>query len=199
MHKILLLLSVLTLASFSGDTLIPVTTTPQSVKSPSGFYLGGGLGTFVLDDGVTAEELSANTALLIAGYQYNAYLSLEARYYRSIGDEMDYDAGERVSPDASYESTFTHMAAFLKLGYTYGDFSPYLLLGYGTLKLTNIAGADREESAMQYGVGVGYQVTDDFSLFVDWVRAYDDKGFDGRAIQDDLTMDLITAGVIYRF
>ncbi len=185
--------------AFAGDALTPVETTPLSVRSDSGFYLGAGVGTFTLTDDVTSEELTANTTLLIAGYQYNTYLSFEARYYRSLNDEIDYDAGDRTSPDSTYESTFTNRAAFVKLGYDYGDFSPYLLLGYGTLKLTNITGADREESAVQYGVGASYAVTTEWSLFVDWVRAYDDKGFDGRAMQDDLTIDLITAGVTYRF
>ncbi len=199
MQKLLLLSTLFIYYAFAGETLTPVLTTPITVAQYNNIYIAGGVGTFSLDDAVTSETLSANTALLIAGYRFNAYLSLEARYYRSMGGEIEYDGGGRASPDTTYDSTFTDLSAFLKLGYPSGDFTPYLLLGYGKLKLTDIAGGDREESAVQYGVGASYRVTEQVSLFVDWVRAYDDRGFDGRAKQDDLSVDLFSVGVIYRF
>ena len=74
-----------------------------------------------------------------------------------------------------------------------------MLWGYGVLKLTNIEGGDREERTMQYGIGIRYRTTEHLSIFVDWVRAYDDKGFDGRATHDAISVDLVSMGVSYRF
>ena len=91
------------------------------------------------------------------------------------------------------------MALYLKPGYQLGNYHPYLLLGYGQTTLTNLAGRDRKESSFQYGVGMDIDMSAHTSLQVDYVMAYDDDNFDGRAMRDDITIDMVTFGINYHF
>ena len=184
---------------YAGDSMIPATVAPAEISPSTGYYMEGALGSFSLDDKVTSEELSAKTWMLGAGVAFSPYISLEARYYRGLDNQIDLDSGTSSIPNKVYNSTLTNLSIFAKLGYPVGRWTPYVLWGYGSLKLTNIEGGDRKEHAMQYGVGVRYRTTEHLSFFVDWVRAYDNKGFDGRAKNDDLTVDLVSFGLQYRF
>ena len=197
--KTILLNLLAILAISAGNTNIPTDTKPIAVSAlDHSFYMGLGVSAFVLEDGTTAEELSANTVLAIIGYNYNQYIAIEGRYYSSFGD-IEYSAGDTQSPDAVYDSEFTNKALFLKVTYPANDIRFYALLGYGELVLTNIAGGDRIERSLQYGVGVSYRVSENIDVFVDWVHAYDDKGFDARAKNDDISVDLLSTGMRYRF
>ncbi len=184
---------------YAGEVMIPATVASVEVSSPVEYYVEGALGSFSLEDKVTSEELSVKTGMLGAGIAFSPYIALEARYYRGIGNQIDFDSGATSSPDKVYDSTFTNLSVFAKFSYPAGRWTPYVLWGYGSLKLTNIEGGDREERAMQYGVGVRYKTTEHLSVFVDWVRTYDDKGFDGRAKNDDISIDLVSVGITYRF
>ena len=198
-HKFILILCLTTYSLFAGDYHALAETEPIKVPiDDSSFYIGAGVSSFVLDDDTTAEELSTNTSLVIVGYSYNPYIAIEGRYYKGLGD-IDYSAGDTQSPDAVYDSDFSNIALFLKASYPVSDMQVYALLGYGQLELTNIAGSDRVEKSLQYGLGMSYKVSDNVELFTDWLRAYDDKGFDGRAKNDDISIDLVSMGVTYKF
>lgn len=202
LQTVLLFALAVTLPGYAGDTGKNTATPDSEVLSvepeSTNVYMGLGGSSFVLHDDVTEEELTANTLLLTVGYQLNPYFALEGRYYQSFGD-IEYDSGDRPSPNTTYDSTFTNVALFVKASYSFEKWKPYLLLGYGKLKLTNYLGANREESALQYGLGVDYKITKNLTFFVDWVRAYDSKGFGGRAKNDDLTIDLVSSGLRYTF
>jgi len=84
-----------------------------------------------------------------------------------------------------------------------GDLVIYGLLGYGQVKLTNIplsaGSADRAESGFQWGAGMKYNVSENISVFADYVRFYDDTGFDYRATTANVVSDAWTLGVSYSF
>ncbi len=184
---------------YAGEVRIPAVVAPVEVTSSVKYDIAGALGSFWLDDKVTSEALRVKTGMLGVGVAFSPYLALEARYYRSLGAQINLDSGTTSSPDKTYDSTFTNLSLFAKLSYPSGRWTPYVLWGYGALKLTNIEGGDRKERTMQYGVGIRYRTTAHLSVFVDWVRAYDDKGFDGRATHDMISVDLVSMGISYRF
>ena len=52
---------------------------------------------------------------------------------------------------------------------------------------------------MEYGVGVAYRVTQKVSIFAEYIRVYNHKGFDGRSKADKLRAGNATIGIIYHF
>ena len=169
-----------------------------NITKNKGFYLGLGVGRFVMENYYIAEQMSANTASFDGGYRFNKYLDLEARYTAGVRD-VHYKGYNLGTPNRKVSSKFTNMALYLKPGYQLGNYRPYLLLGYGQSKLTNLAGRDRKESSFQYGVGMDIDMDIHTSLQIDYVMAYDDDNFDGRAMRDDITIDMVTFGINYHF
>jgi len=177
---------------------IPPVEIPVEVKN---FYIGVGASAMsMLNDG-TDEEFTATGATVIAGYIYNEYIAIEARYSQSLTD-VKYDGGTTATADNdNYPTDFTNAGVYLKPSYPIGDVSPYLLLGYGEVGLTNlpIGGSDRAESGFQWGVGVSYSVSDCIELFADYMTLYDGTGFNHLATLSDHKATLATFGVAYKF
>ena len=204
------IVSVLALSgvSFAGGNIMmveePIAVVPVVVDESS-FYVGLGFSSMRLNNDLTDEEFSANAMMLQAGYQYNRYLAIEGRYTFHVGD-VEYEHGTTINPDYSdYPTDFENVAVYLKPMYPIDDFSVYALLGYGEVGLTNIplggAGisADRAEGGFQWGLGAGYNVNESIAVFVDYVRMYDDIGFDKRAQSADIVADAWTFGISYKF
>jgi len=204
------IVSVLALSgvSFAGGDIVMVeelvAVTPVVVDESS-FYVGVGFSGMRLNNDLTDEKFSANAVMLQAGYQYNHYLAIEGRYTFHVGD-VEYKHGTTINLNYSdYPTDFENVALYLKPMYPIDDFSVYALLGYGEVGLTNIplggAGisADRAESGFQWGLGAGYAFSEDISVFVDYVRMYDDTGFDKRAQDANIVADAWTFGISYKF
>ena len=210
MRKLTLsLISLLSLNSMliaGGDVVeIVEAEATEVITSESGFYLGLGVSRMALNNDYSGEEFSVTGLMLQAGYQYNRYLALEGRYSFDISD-VQYDHGNVLQADIdNYPGNFSNLAAYVKGMYPIGDFRPYLLIGYGEVALTNIPlggpgiSADRAESGFQWGLGADYKFTESVSVFIDYLRAYDGNGFDGRAVDVDVSSDMWTLGVSYRF
>ena len=199
--NVLSLVSVLALSgvSFAGGDIAPVEPvieTPMVVEQ-SPFYLGIGIGDASVNDDDTSEEFSATTLMLQAGYVYNEYIALEGRY--TFGLDMDYSPGTTNSLNSDYDGDFSSWGLYVKPMYPIGNFSLYALLGYGGVMLDDIAGGDAYESGFQWGLGAGYAMSENYTVFVDYVSLYDDTGFDYRARLDDIDSDTWTFGVSYRF
>jgi len=182
---------------------IPVVVEPHT--DTSAFYVGLGVSKMSLRNEFSDEEFSSLAVMLQIGYQINEYLAVEGRYTRNVGD-LEYDHGKTANPNYDdYPADFSNMGIYLKPMYGADSFNVYALLGYGQTELTNIPlggvgiSADRAESGFQWGLGASYDVTESTSLFVDYVRLYDDKGFDFRASNSDIVSDAWTLGVSYRF
>ncbi len=198
--------------AFAGGDVEPVIeaplvedTTISSYFQSSNFYIGLGGSNLKLKNDHTNESFKAKGLMLQAGYSINSYLTLEARYAHHVGDvEYDHGSDHRVNAGADikdYSTDFTNIALYLKPSYSYEKVTLYGLLGYGEVELTNIplGGVDRAEDGFQWGVGVAYEVYENLSLFVDYVRLYDDKGFNYRATNSNIKVDALTVGMSYRF
>lgn len=204
------IMSVLALSSVSfagGDITIaeePEVIVPVEIDE-SHFYFGVGLSSMYLKNDLSDEEFSAKGVMLQAGYQYNNYIAIEGRYTMDVGD-VEYDHGNTINPDFSdYPTDFSNVAIYLKPMYSIDNFTIYGLLGYGEVGLTNIPlggvgiSADRAESGFQWGLGFDYQLGQNVSVFLDYVRMYDDIGFDKRAQNADIVADAWTLGISYKF
>ncbi len=198
--SILSLVSVLALSSclIAGGDVAPI---EEPVVIPvidnSVFYIGLGFGNATVNDDFTSEEISANTMMLQAGYQYNEYIALEGRY--TFGFSTDYNAGDLTGLADNYNGDFSSWGIYVKPMYPIGDFSVYALLGYGGVMLTDLSGGDAYESGFQWGLGAQYTVTENILIFADYVSLYNDTGFDYTAQLDDVDSDTWTLGVSYKF
>jgi len=193
------LLISMSLMTFLQAGSLPNTTPmsePISIKSINylnNFYLGVGYTQFKTFTPI--EHLHANSATLIAGYHINDYLSVETRYTKSIED-LSYKSTIKTT---DIDSTYSNLAIFTKFSYQIDDFKPYLLLGYGKNRITKLANITRIENSIEYGTGLEYKLNSNFSINLDYIRAYNKKGFDGRARNQKVKINLITASITYNF
>ncbi len=180
MKKIALsIVTALTMTSvaFAGGDIAPVepeVSVPEVVSTPGSFYAGLGY-SYVTVDYTTGDD-SADSALLLAGYNFNDYIGVEGRYTFENSDNV------------------SNAAIYLKGMYPVGQFGLYALLGYGQTDIDTLS-----ESGFQWGIGANYALTDNIGLFVDYVRMYDDTGFDGELPRQDVTVDAVSVGATYKF
>lgn len=202
--SVLSLVSIMALSGLAyagGDmttAVEPVIEIPEVVEDVSGFYIGLGFGEVSVNDDYSSEEIGATTMTLQAGYQYNAYLAVEGRYAFNLGS-VDYDAGIFTGLDVDFDGDVYSWGIYAKPMYSFDSLTLYGLLGYGEIILEDLDGGDSTEGGFQWGAGVSYAFTEEISLFVDYVMLYDDKGFDNRAVNEDIDADTWTVGVSYKF
>ena len=168
--SILSLVSILALSglAYAGGDVAPVVEEPIVVmEDNSAFYLGLGFGTAAVNDDFTSEEISANTVMLQAGYQYNEYVAVEGRY--TFGFGTDYDAGNLAGLATEYDGDFSSWGLYVKPKYPIGDISLYALLGYGGIILDDLMDGDAVEHGFHWGLGARYSFTKEVSVFADYV------------------------------
>lgn len=168
------------------------------LSKSSGFYIGFGVGNFKLKDSYTKERLTSTTATIIVGYDFNKYISLEGRFVRSLHN-LDYSKKATTALSSRVNSTFSNFAIYGKIGYQLNNIKPYILIGYGENRVTNLAAITRQESGVQYGVGISYKFNNHWKIFTDYIQNYNDKGFDGRAKLDSIKIHTLTVGINYHF
>lgn len=199
MKKILISLVTASAVLVAGGDITPVepvVETPVIVEQ-SPFYLGLGVGQAKVNNDYSSEEFTSTTLMLQAGYQFNDYVALEGRY--TFGFNTDYDPGNTNSLSSAYEGDMSNWGIYVKPMYPIGDFTLYALLGYGGVMLDDLVTGDAYEAGFQWGLGAGYALNENYTIFVDYVSLYDDTGFDYRAKLDDIDSDTWTFGVSYRF
>jgi len=196
---ILSLVSILALSGvlYAGGDIEPIEEVFVPDVDNSAFYIGLGFGSASVNDNFTSEEISNNTVMLQAGYQYNEYVAVEGRYI--FGFSTDYDPGTTGNSPDDYDGDFSSWGLYVKPMYPIGDFTLYALLGYGGVMLDSLVLGDAYESGFQWGLGAGYTFTDNISVFVDYVSLYDDTGFDYRAEDREIDSDTWTIDVSYKF
>jgi opacity protein-like surface antigen len=177
-----------------GKEIAPVSSDTIAIEDDGGFYVGGAYAHFGLYNTDAHENLTAKALTLIAGYEINRYLSIEGRYTQS--SDVTYHKDKQTKPLTSH---YTDTALYAKIGYPMGSIAPYALIGYGRNTITNLIGSDRTENSIHYGAGLTIKATESLSLFADYVRAYQGKGFDGRATTEHQHINLLSAGIIYKF
>jgi len=183
------------LAQAGGD-LIESEPIPMVIDY-SALYMGAGIGQGFVNNEHSSEEMKSTTLMLHAGYKHNQYIALEGRY--SFGLNMDYDPGLTANSPHDYNGDFSAWGVYVKPMYPIGDFSLYALIGYGGVSLDGLEFADAYEDGFQWGVGASYAFYESFVVFVDYVKLYDDEGFDYRAESEDVDADTWNLGVNYTF
>lgn len=172
--SIVALLAMNTFTFAGGDFTTPVepeVTIPEVDESTGSFYVGAGYSYMNLD---AVTEHDGDEVLLLAGYNFNEYIGVEARY-------------------AGLTDCLANTAIYVKPMYPIDDAKVYALLGYGETTYDNGV-VDNSESGFQWGLGANYAVTENIGLFADYTNLYDDT-FAGV----DSTVDAINVGVTYTF
>ncbi|BAF72801.1 outer membrane beta-barrel protein [Sulfurovum sp. NBC37-1] len=183
-----------------------------SSVAPFKFYVGAGtiynrtysVDSGWFDDGIATQDETGGISL-IAGYQFNDYLALETRITTTF-----------------YERNYADLTAysmFLKPQYPVTDtFSVYGLLGFGKVKVEGSKGDSfpgahtdmigktiLDDTQFQWGIGVSYNVTDNFSIFADYTSLANDADIDSTlysydpAVYHKLSVDGVTVGLLYSF
>lgn len=226
-----------TFASAGGD-IAPVEPVAEIIAPvvDSGFYVGiaYSAANFTSDyvgqvnvndswEGTYEEDYDA--IMLQAGYKINKYFAVEGRYWESTGDaswsETANDgqhtgngAGSWKAEGTDSDAEFTAWGLYVKPMYPVTeDFDVYALLGYGNNTLSYDGVDDLDENGFQWGLGASYDLTDDFSLFADYVQMHSDEitattnnsgaGRNGSAwtgtIDSDDTIYTLNFGLTYKF
>lgn len=193
--------------AFAGGDIAPVepeVTVPEVVEPapfPGAFYVGLGYSYMNanIDPNIESDaDLSANSVLFLAGYKYNQYLGLEARYTMNVGD-LDADDFGTDAPDME-GGDMNNIGIYAKGMYPVTEaIDVYALLGYGQVTIDTTTTGDLSESGFQWGLGASYDVTENIGVFADYTRLYDDNGFDGELPDSDFVVDAISVGVTYTF
>ena len=172
---------------------MPRLITPESLKS--GIYAGLGLSISSLSANTSPSLLSEKAGnnrmvdlSLVAGYNFNKYLSAESRALISTAYDNDVD--------------FKSWGLFLKPKYeVYKDLNLYSLVGVGKNSAENINDSKLKMSkaTLQVGVGANYKLMNNFKVYADYT--YLGKDSKGKYNNNPAVMkaSAITTGVTYDF
>ena len=209
----------------AGGDIAPVEPVVEEpvVESTGNFYLG--LAYSYLNDNVTLKDynglfpgnnLGAGASLdlwdwdhsdimLQAGYNFNDYIAIEARYWIGLSDT-------NVFLNTNVDTSVDAFGIYVKPQYTFDAFRIYALLGYGTtdyqFDVSNNAWknsfATDNDDGFSWGLGASYAFTDNVSVFIDYVSIYNDNkdyadASTGLDINLDRTVDTWNFGVTYNF
>lgn len=187
----------------------PVMAIPQETSnSQSTIYAGAGFGMLTQSsDNDSANnnrdsQWDIDTLMFQAGYQYNQYLSFEARYWMGIGDAEYSITG---SEDTDLPGDYNAFGFYVKPSYPMGAVDIYGLLGYASVSLGADNGFYWDTNQLSYGIGTAYKISDTFSLFADYVvlgatDEYKHHTSDTVTVQKaDIDIDTINFGFNYTF
>ncbi len=156
-----------------------------------GFYAGAGLNHMRMSEAVTS---SGYGITLVAGYYFNEYVGVEARYMTTISD-VDIDSSR---PIVSTSDDLENVGLYVKPMYSITTgLALYGLAGYGQANYCTSSG-DYSEDGFQWGLGAKYELANGVGLFVDYLDLYDDDNFDGLNVQD-VQFGATTVGATYTF
>jgi len=172
---------------------MPDIVTPDDKKS--GVYAGLGLALSSLSANGSTSIFSAkkdNNRMLdlaiLAGYNFNKYLSAESRAIIS----------------ASYNESvdFTSWGLYLKPQYEmYKDLKLYSLIGYGNIDAKNISSKNMhvDNATAQLGIGADYKIGKNFKVFADYIYLGSDDSAKYNNAKAKMKSSAITTGITYDF
>ena len=195
------LVSVMALSgvSFAGGDIIPVPVVVEEAANP--FYVGialaavstRGSNVYLSFFGAKDGQDRLGNFTFNAGYDFNQYVALEARYTTTFRDEDIVD--------------MSGWSLFVKPQYPVSeDFTIYALLGFGGVTVGGIhpiRPVSVDDSSFQWGLGVSYSLksaTDyNIEIYADYTSLASE--IDGIYWNGDLqtSVDALTVGVAYRF
>ena len=152
----------------------------SSVCAEDSWYLGA---LYNAQD-ISSDDREFNTAGIITGYQYNKYFALEARLNIGVSGHSTSLTFDQAS-DINYKEDIDSQASLsIKSSYPIDkSINLYVLAGYTTTKIktnssmiiTDSNGAvlfpydfKTTYSGGSYGVGLNYQLNEQFNLFIDY-------------------------------
>lgn len=179
-------------ASFLATSLLLLTAQNVNATDLSGWYIGG----LYSDQSLSIHGRDFKSGGLIAGYQYNAFFSMEGRLTFGTSDYESF-YGTPDSPQGVYqEKVDTQYSLHIKGSYPVTDrFNFYGLFGYTSTDL-RFQGAGRPLSpdpsndsfrvnnkvdGLSYGLGSEFKATDNLRVFVDHVILEDFDVFNSDA------------------
>lgn len=193
----LLLTSTLAIAGGDIAPVEPVVEIPEVVKTApahNGFYAGLGYSCMQMTyDNPDLDIRAMSSISATAGYNFNPFLAVEARYTASLSDLNVKDWQTDI--DESWD--MSNIGLYLKPQYSINRFALYGLLGFGQTTFDN--GTSYSASGIQYGVGMNVMATDNIDVYLDYRRLYDDTDFDGIAPTSDIAVNSFTLGANYHF
>jgi len=204
MKKIVLpLIAVISMSSFgfaaSAAATEPTVTEESSEDKDEGLYLGLSYTrpSYDIDylNGRTITEMDFNALSLQVGYKFNPYISVEGRYTMTFGDP-GIEGLEPIDVD------MTIWGIYVKPTYPLGpEFDIYALLGYAGTNTSghfDIGGTSTpfsvDESSFSWGFGGRYILTEEFSVYADYLMYHDES-----SLLFDHVVDSINFGIAYQF
>ena len=154
---------------------------PALAADDGGVYVGAGIGSMSVDvGGFSGDDIAYK---VFGGWMFNPY----------IGAELEYlDGG--TAEDRGVEIDVSGFNASLKGAYPFSDqFSVFAKVGMlfwdADVSSFEVNGSDDGED-FSWGVGLGFDFSDNLGVTVEY------QGFE---IEDTDTVDLISAGLVWRF
>jgi opacity protein-like surface antigen len=146
----------------------------------SDWYVGGQYSQVEYSE--SSADLDFTTVGVIAGYELNNAVAIEARYGQGQGD--DDIAGTNIEVDSVYG--------------LYGVFSlpnetnlePYVVLGYTEGKLKAKGFGSDSENDFSYGAGVSFKLAESLTIRAEYMRLLSG---------DDYDFDALSASLVYNF
>ena len=192
----LLALSASAIAGGDIAPVEPVVEVEAPVADESGFYVGLGYSYIKAKvEGLrnSEVEITGDAVGLLAGYNFNKYIALEARYGTTFGDITYEDSSGSVDTSGD----MSNWGIYLKPMYPMGELTLYGLLGYGEVTIDD-AGSEESDDDFQWGLGASYAVNENVGVFVDYTRLYDDSELYGSS-DIDVVAESINIGFTYNF
>jgi len=156
-----------------------------------GFYAGAGLNHMRMSEATTS---SGYGITLVAGYYFNEYVGVEARYMTTISD-LDIESSR---PIISTSDELENVGLYVKPMYSITTgLALYGLAGYGQSSYCNASG-DYSEDGFQWGLGAKYELSNGVGLFVDYLDIHDDDNYDNLVVPD-VRFNATTVGATYTF
>ncbi|KYJ86093.1 outer membrane protein [Sulfurovum riftiae] len=197
----------------SGYTSSDIITPQNAIVSDVGFYLGLAYGPMNANSEanmnhpiiIQAEsDYDLNTIMLQAGYKLNQYIAIEGRYWRTFGD-IDYTNTSSTHPwmnssGSSDNDDENVWGIYIKPSYPINeDFNIYILVGYASIDFDDV---EEDEDGLSWGIGASFSIINNLSVFIDYVRLYDDDTTEevfGYDIDFDVSVDSWNFGISYNF
>jgi len=213
-----------TFAVAGGDIapVEPVVEEVTVIESTGNFYLGLAYGYLNDQTDVTATppampsqvhtpiDDNFSEVMLQAGYNFNEYIALEGRYWIGMSSNINYSDTNPLLTNS--DTTIDAWGIYVKPQYPVTEaFNVYALLGYGGADVTidNVGDTGLQYvsdsvDGFSWGLGASYSITDNVSLFVDYVSIYNDNEdyynpSTGYSFNVDETIDTWNFGVTYNF
>lgn len=201
MSKIIISTAASSLIIYAGGNIVDydnTATTLNYIEAKNtidrGTFIEVGIGCMQIIDKTSNEKLDAPTVNITTGYRVNPYISIEARGTHTIS-HLDYN---KYSTEKS-NSHYSHIGVDAKISYPVKKASPYIMIGYGQNRITNFKGSSRKENSPYVATGIQYQLDNSSSIAINYLRAYNSKGFDGRATEDNIRIEQLNISLSYKF